>query len=126
MSVTTFNHALMSLVFASATVAARDFRATASTRLHEMGLRSDFIELQLAHVERRRVRAALALVVLLGATCWLDQQGALFPIRGPPIAVLLLVRGRFVRRWFLRRTMAAAVNAANAPRQLRSQWRRAQ
>jgi hypothetical protein len=26
--------------------------------LHEMGLRSDFIELQLAHVERNRVRAA--------------------------------------------------------------------
>ncbi len=40
------------------TVTAHDFRATASTRLHEMGLRSDFIELQLAHVERNRVRAA--------------------------------------------------------------------
>lgn len=39
------------LGFASATVTAHDFRATASTWLHEMGLRSDFIELQLAHVE---------------------------------------------------------------------------
>lgn len=58
MSATTVNHALMSLGFASATVTAHDFRATASTRLHEMGLRSDFIELQLAHVERNRVRAA--------------------------------------------------------------------
>ena len=48
MSATTVNHALMSLGFASATVTAHDFRATASTRLHEMGLRSDFIELQLA------------------------------------------------------------------------------
>ena len=58
MSATTINHALMGLGFASATVTAHDFRATASTRLHEMGLRSDFIELQLAHVERNRVRAA--------------------------------------------------------------------
>ena len=58
MSATTINHALMSLGFASATITAHDFRATASTRLHEMGLRSDFIELQLAHVERNRVRAA--------------------------------------------------------------------
>lgn len=40
------------------TVTAHDFRATAPMRLHEMGLRSDFIELQLAHVERNRVRAA--------------------------------------------------------------------
>lgn len=54
MSATTVNHALMSLGFASATITAHDFRATASTRLHEMGLRSDFIELQLAHVERRQ------------------------------------------------------------------------
>jgi integrase len=58
MSATTVNHALMGLGFASATVTAHDFRATASTRLHEMGVRSDFIELQLAHVERNRVRAA--------------------------------------------------------------------
>jgi len=58
MSATTVNHALMSLGFGSASVTAHDFRATASTRLHEMGLRSDFTELQLAHVERNRVRAA--------------------------------------------------------------------
>ena len=36
MSATTVNHALMSLGFASATVTAHDFRATASTRLHEI------------------------------------------------------------------------------------------
>ncbi len=58
MSATTINHALMGLGFASATVTAHDFRATASTWLHEMGLRSDLVELQLAHVERNRVRAA--------------------------------------------------------------------
>ncbi len=34
------------------------FRATASTILNEMGFRSDLIELQLAHIEKNRVRAA--------------------------------------------------------------------
>ncbi len=36
-----------------------DFRATASTHLYEMGRwRAEVIELQLAHIERNRVRAA--------------------------------------------------------------------
>lgn len=34
------------------------FRATASTILHEHGFNSDFIEMQLAHVERNKVKAA--------------------------------------------------------------------
>ncbi|EKN6098335.1 integrase, partial [Yersinia enterocolitica] len=33
-------------------------RATASTRLHEMGYRHEVIERQLAHVEKNRVSAA--------------------------------------------------------------------
>lgn len=70
------------------------------------------------------VRAALVLVVLLAASCWIDQPGALVSILGLPVAVLLLVLGRLVRRWFLRRAISAALNAANSPRQLRSQWRR--
>ena len=70
------------------------------------------------------VRAALALFALLAASFWLDQPGALVSITGLPVAVLLLVLGRLVRRWFLRRAIAAALNAANSPRQLRSQWRR--
>jgi len=44
--------------YASGAVTGHDFRATASTRLHEMGFRSEFIELQLAHVERNRVKTA--------------------------------------------------------------------
>lgn len=58
MSATTINRALENMGYASGSVTGHDFRATASTQLHEMGIRSDFIELQLAHVERNRVKAA--------------------------------------------------------------------
>lgn len=58
MSATTVNRALEYMGYASGAVTGHDFRATASTRLHEMGFRSEFIELQLAHVERNRVKAA--------------------------------------------------------------------
>lgn len=58
MSATTVNRALEYMGYASGAVTGHDFRATASTRLHEMGFLSEFIELQLAHVERNRVKAA--------------------------------------------------------------------
>ncbi len=58
MAATTVNRALESMGCGTGEVTAHDFRATASTRLHEMGVRSDFIELQLAHVERNRAKAA--------------------------------------------------------------------
>jgi integrase len=58
MAATTVNRALESMGYGTGEVTAHDFRATASTRLHEMGVRSDFIELQLAHVERNRAKAA--------------------------------------------------------------------
>lgn len=58
MAATTINRALESMGYGSGVVTGHDFRATASTRMHEMGVRSDFIELQLAHVERNRAKAA--------------------------------------------------------------------
>lgn len=58
MSATTINRALEYLGYAPGTVTAHDFRATASTRLHEMGYRPDIIELQLAHVEKSKTKAA--------------------------------------------------------------------
>lgn len=58
MAATTVNRALESMGYGTGEVTAHDFRATASTRLHEMGVRSDFIELQLAHVERNGAKAA--------------------------------------------------------------------
>jgi hypothetical protein len=67
---------------------------------------------------------ALSLAVVLAASFWLDQARALLSIMGLPVAVLLLFLGRLVRRWFLRRAVAAALKAADSPRQLRGQWRR--
>lgn len=70
------------------------------------------------------VWVALSLAVVLAASFWLDQARALLSIMGLPVAVLLLFLGRLVRRWFLRRAVAAALRAADSPRQRRGQWRR--
>ena len=35
-----------------------DFRATASTHLHEMGFRDELIEVQLAHIDKNKTRGA--------------------------------------------------------------------
>ncbi|MEQ1685298.1 MAG: tyrosine-type recombinase/integrase [Burkholderiaceae bacterium] len=61
MSATTINRALERLGFngkGSIGFAAHGFRATASTRLHEAGFAGNVIELQLAHMERNKVKAA--------------------------------------------------------------------
>lgn len=58
MSNTTINRAIEYLGYPSKFITAHDFRATASTRLHEMGFRHDVIERQLAHVEQNRTVAA--------------------------------------------------------------------
>ncbi|EPF74624.1 tyrosine-type recombinase/integrase [Acinetobacter rudis] len=54
MNKTTINRALGSMGFE--TLTAHDFRATASTLLHEMKFDSNWIELQLAHVDKNAVR----------------------------------------------------------------------
>ena len=53
MNKTTINRALGSMGFE---FTAHDFRATASTVLHEVGYNSEWIELQLAHVDKNAVR----------------------------------------------------------------------
>lgn len=58
MSATTINRALEHMGYASGLWTGHDFRATASTQLHEMGFRPDVIELQLAHVEENKTKAA--------------------------------------------------------------------
>jgi integrase len=58
MSATTINRALEHMGYTSGLWTGHDFRATASTRLHEMGYRSDWIERQLAHVEENKTKAA--------------------------------------------------------------------
>lgn len=57
MSSTTLNRAL-SLMGYLGRFSAHGFRATASTRLNEIGYRPDIIERQLAHKERNKARAA--------------------------------------------------------------------
>lgn len=58
MSENTLNAALRRLGYTKEEMTAHGFRAMASTRLNEMGWAPDVIELQLAHVERNKVRAA--------------------------------------------------------------------
>lgn len=58
MSATTVNRALEHMGYASGLWTGHDFRATASTQLHEMGFRPEVIEIQLAHVEENKTKAA--------------------------------------------------------------------
>jgi integrase len=54
----TLNASLRRLGFAADEMTAHGFRTMASTRLNELGYPPDVIELQLAHAERNKVRAA--------------------------------------------------------------------
>jgi integrase len=54
----TLNAALRRMGFAQDEMTAHGFRAMASTLLNEQGFAPDVIELQLAHAERNKVRAA--------------------------------------------------------------------
>lgn len=54
----TLNAALRRLGFSSSEMTTHGFRSTASTLLNEQGFAPDLIELQLAHKERNKVRAA--------------------------------------------------------------------
>ncbi len=58
MSENTLNAALRRLGYSKTEMTAHGFRAMASTLLNEQGLPPDVIELQLAHTERNKVRAA--------------------------------------------------------------------
>ena len=58
MSATTINRALEHMGYSSGLWTGHDFRATASTQLHEMGFRPDVIERQLAHVEENKTKKA--------------------------------------------------------------------
>ncbi|WP_026836362.1 tyrosine-type recombinase/integrase [Limisalsivibrio acetivorans] len=58
MSNATITAALRRLDYSKEEMSAHGFRAMASTLLHENGWRSDIIEMQLAHAERNKVKAA--------------------------------------------------------------------
>lgn len=55
---TTINRAIEYQGFKSGEITGHDFRATASTRLHEEGFRPEVIEAQLAHQQQNRTAAA--------------------------------------------------------------------
>lgn len=58
MSSTTINRALEHMGYGSGQWTGHDFRATASTRLHEMGFAHEHIELQLGHAPKDKVASA--------------------------------------------------------------------
>ncbi|MGH8077741.1 MAG: tyrosine-type recombinase/integrase, partial [Lysobacter sp.] len=58
MTGTTVNRALEHLGYPSGYFTGHDFRATASTLLHEMGYSSVLVEMQLAHAKKDKVAAA--------------------------------------------------------------------
>ncbi len=58
LSATTVNRALEHMGYPPGSWTAHDFRATASTHLHEMNFPSIIIERQLAHIEKNTVRGA--------------------------------------------------------------------
>jgi integrase len=58
MSNNTVNSALRRLGYTKEQMTGHGFRSMASTLLNEQGFHPDLIELQLAHVERNKVRAA--------------------------------------------------------------------
>lgn len=58
MSENTVNAALRRLGYTKDKMCSHGFRSMASTRLHELGFRSEVIEMQLAHVDNNKVRAA--------------------------------------------------------------------
>lgn len=72
-----FNKALRSIGYGSDVHVAHGFRSTASTLLNEQGYNSDWIERQLAHVERNKVRGAYnAAQYLEGRTRMMNEWSA--------------------------------------------------
>lgn len=57
MTATTVNRALEHMGYPSGFFTGHDFRATASTLLHEMGYRTEVVEMQMAHAKRDKVGA---------------------------------------------------------------------
>ncbi len=78
MSATTINRALEYMGFATGNVTGHDFRATASTHLHEKKFRDDVIDVQLAHAKKSRTDAAYNHAVYLDERIAMMQAWADF------------------------------------------------
>ncbi|UGA37878.1 site-specific integrase [Chromobacterium haemolyticum] len=88
MSNTTINRALEHMGYSSGMVTGHDFRATASTLLHENGFSALAIERQLAHAERNKVKAAY------NHAEYMDERRQMMQCGGPTIST------RYNRRKF--------------------------
>ena len=98
MSPTTINRALEYMGYESGRVTGHDFRATASTRLNEMGYPEAHIEMQLAHAKRNKTAAAYNHAQYLAERTrmmqdWADyvyslgNEGKVVPIRAKGVAL---------------------------------------
>jgi integrase len=92
MSATTVNRAMEHMGYPSGYFTGHDFRATASTRLHEMGYRTDIVDMQLAHRNRSVTSATYNHAEYLGQrtemmrawAAWIEQAEAdTSPIKRP-------------------------------------------
>ena len=81
MSDNTINAALRRLGYSSEEQTCHGFRSTASTLLNEQGFPADVIELQLAHAERNKVRAAYNKAQRLAERRSMMQQWADYLVR---------------------------------------------
>lgn len=73
MSATTVNRALEHMGYASGYFTGHDFRATASTALHEMGYRDEIVDMQLAHAKEKRGKSGAA----YNHAAYLDERKAM-------------------------------------------------
>lgn len=75
-SSTTINRAFEYMGYKPGEFTGHDFRATASTHLHEMGFRPELIERQLAHAEQSKTRAAYNHALYLNERAEMMQKWA--------------------------------------------------
>jgi integrase len=92
MSNNTINAALRRLGYSSEEQTCHGFRSTASTLLNEQGFPSDVIELQLAHTERNKVRAAYNKAQRLSERRSMMQQWADYLVRLKDVAAVKWAR----------------------------------
>lgn len=82
MSENTINVALRRLGYSKEEMCAHGFRTMASTRLHEMGWKTEVIEFQLAHADKNKVRGVYNRATYLEdrkkmMQAWADYLGSL-------------------------------------------------
>jgi integrase len=81
----TVNVALKAMGYSGDQITGHGFRAMASTRLNEMGVPPDAIELQLTHAERNEVRAVYKRAKRIAERRRMMQDWAEYLLAGPAL-----------------------------------------